>query len=112
MNDSSGPAAVATAASKGIGAACAREPARRGYRLTIMARSDSIRDVAAEIGTEAVRGDVTEAGDLVRLVDRAMAAHGRIDAAVVGTGMSRDPGDGGSFDIHREASVVDHDDLY
>lgn len=41
--------AIVTAASKGMGAACARELARQGYRLAIMARSAVIHEVAATI---------------------------------------------------------------
>ena len=102
-----GPAAAVTAAGKGIGAARARKLARRGYRLTIMARSDSIQDVAAGVGADAVQGTSTKVEDPVRLVDRAMTSHDRVDAVVANTGLSRDRGDcdGKFFDIgEREAS--------
>ena len=38
--------AIVTAAGRGIGAACAREMARRGYALVLMSLSDSAMAVA------------------------------------------------------------------
>ena len=108
------PTAIVTAASKGIGAACVRELARRGYGLAIMARSDAIHDVASEVGAEAFQGDVTNAQDLARFIAGAHEHLGRIDAVVANTGMSRDVGgyDGSFFDINRDASIIDYDDSY
>jgi NAD(P)-dependent dehydrogenase (short-subunit alcohol dehydrogenase family) len=37
--------AIITAASRGIGAACARELAAQGYRVSLMARSPEILDL-------------------------------------------------------------------
>src|SRR5262245_39364229 len=65
------PVAIVTAASRGIGAACAREFARRGYRLVLLARSAEIESVAAELGGVAIRGSIETAADLVRLVELA-----------------------------------------
>ncbi len=80
------PVAIVTAAGSGIGAACARERAERGYRLALMSRSDGAARVAAEIGADAMQGSVTDPGDLERLVQMALDAHGRIDAVVNNTG--------------------------
>lgn len=74
--------AIVTAASKGMGAACARELASRGYKLTLMARSESILELASEIGGTGIQGDVTNSRDLERLVKTTMDNYGRIDGVV------------------------------
>ena len=114
MADSTNPTAIVTAASKGIGAACVRELARRGYGLAIMARSDAIHDVAGEVGAKAFQGDVTNADDLARFVAGAHEHLGRIDAVVANTGLSTDNGgyDGSFFNSKRSASIVDYDDAF
>ena len=80
------PVAIVTAASKGMGAAIARELAGRGYRLVLMARSEGVEALADELGSAALRGSVTEPADLERLVALAMERFGRIDAVVNHTG--------------------------
>ncbi|MBT7648593.1 MAG: SDR family NAD(P)-dependent oxidoreductase, partial [Rhodospirillaceae bacterium] len=114
MNEQSRPSAIVTAASQGIGAACACDLAKRGYRLTIMARSELIHEVARETGAIAIQGDVTKPKDLERLVDQALQTHGRIDAVVANTGLSRDIGSytGKHYDKDNDDSVTDYDDLY
>lgn len=78
--------AIVTAASKGMGAAIARELAQRGYRLALFATSDAVTALAEELGGIAVRGSVTEPADLQRLVDATLERYGRIDALVNNTG--------------------------
>ncbi|KGM32445.1 SDR family oxidoreductase [Inquilinus limosus] len=78
--------AIVTAASKGMGAAIARELARRGYRLALFATSDAVTALAQELGGIAVQGSVTEPADLQRLVDATLERWGRIDALVNNTG--------------------------
>ncbi len=78
--------AVVTGASSGMGAACARAFAERGYQVAVMARSERVLALAKEIGALALRGSVTEARDIDALVGATMAAHGRIDAVVNSTG--------------------------
>jgi NAD(P)-dependent dehydrogenase (short-subunit alcohol dehydrogenase family) len=80
------PVAIVTAASKGMGAAIARELYRRGYRVAVMARSDAIHELARELEAVAVQGSVTEPADLDRLVRATLERHGRIDAVVNHTG--------------------------
>lgn len=80
------PVALITAASRGMGAACARELARRGYRLALLARGDDLKPLAAELGGLAVTGSVADPADLQRLVVTAVAEYGRIDAVVNNTG--------------------------
>ena len=78
--------AIVTAAGKGIGAACARELAARGYSLALMSRSGEAADLAMELGGVGIAGSVTEEADLRALVDGAMDAYGRVDAVVNSTG--------------------------
>ena len=78
--------AIVTAASKGMGAAIARELARRGYKLALFATSDAVTALAEELGGIAVQGSVTEPADLQRLVDATLERWGRIDAVVNNTG--------------------------
>ncbi len=80
------PVALVTAASRGIGAACARVLAGRGYRLALLARSKELRAIADELSAVAVEGSVADPAALERLVAAAMDAHGRIDAVVNNTG--------------------------
>jgi len=78
--------AVLTAASYGIGAACARELAARGHRIVLMSRSEDAETMATSLDGVAVRGDVANAADLERLVTTALDRYGRIDVLVNNTG--------------------------
>lgn len=78
--------ALVTAASRGIGAACARELAEAGYALGLLARSEDTSSLAAELGGFAVSGSVTDPAALARLVEAALDEHGRVDAVVNNTG--------------------------
>lgn len=78
--------AIVTAASRGIGAAIARELASRDYGLVLMSRSEHIMDVAKELGATGLVGSVTVPGNLEDLVGAALAQHERIDAVVNNTG--------------------------
>ena len=80
------PVALITAASRGIGAACARALAADGYAVVLFARSPEVKALAEELGGRAVIGSVTEPDDLKRLVDDAVEAYGRIDVVVNNTG--------------------------
>lgn len=80
------PVAIVTAASKGMGAAIARELHGRGYRLALLARSENINEIARATDALAVQGSVTETTDLERLVQTTLDRYGRIDAVVNHTG--------------------------
>jgi NAD(P)-dependent dehydrogenase (short-subunit alcohol dehydrogenase family) len=80
------PVAMITAASKGMGAACARELAARGYCVSLMARGPEVETLARELGGGATRGSVDVADDLERFVADTINAYGRIDAVVNNTG--------------------------
>lgn len=79
--------ALVTAASRGIGAACARELHRRGYRLALLARSTAVVELGRELGDAVVvRGSILEGDDLTRFVESALERYGRIDAVVNNSG--------------------------
>jgi NAD(P)-dependent dehydrogenase (short-subunit alcohol dehydrogenase family) len=88
--------AVITAASSGIGAACARDLARRGYKVSLLARSSAVLDLAAELGGVATLGSLTHDEDLRRLCSTTLETFGRIDALVNNAGH---PAKGGLLDL-------------
>ena len=77
-----------TGASSGIGAGLAREFARRGFRVALVARRlDQLESLAAEINASGARatahkGDVTVDGDIARIVAD-LAAQGIVPAIVI-----------------------------
>jgi NAD(P)-dependent dehydrogenase (short-subunit alcohol dehydrogenase family) len=77
---------IVTAASRGIGAACARTLAGRGDRVVLLSRSQEVRRLAEELGGVAELGDVTDPVALEGLVGLARRRFGRIDAVVNNTG--------------------------
>jgi NAD(P)-dependent dehydrogenase (short-subunit alcohol dehydrogenase family) len=90
------PVALITAASKGIGAAIARELSARGYKVVLLARSREIHDFAFELGGIGVPGSLTNVADLTTMVNTAVDRYGRIDAVVHNTG---NPPKGALFEI-------------
>jgi NAD(P)-dependent dehydrogenase (short-subunit alcohol dehydrogenase family) len=79
------PVVLITAASQGIGRAMATHLAKN-WSVVLLARSESIEKIGAELGGLGVRGSVTEEADLKRLVDTAVERFGRIDAVINNTG--------------------------
>src|SRR5262249_10354038 len=59
---------------------------KRGYRVALFARSETVHDVAKELNGFAVQGSLTEPADLERLVNLTFEHYGRIDAMVVNHG--------------------------
>jgi len=86
--------AIVTGAGAGIGAACARELAKRGAIVVVSDIDCTAADrVAAEIaaagGTATVsRADVRDPDALTALVDQAVTTFGRLDIAVNNAGIS------------------------
>lgn len=74
--------AIVTAASRGIGAGCARELAARGYKVSLMARSQNVVNLADELGGMAIQGSIANAQNLKSLVEATLDRFGRIDAVV------------------------------
>lgn len=88
-----GKAALVTAASKGMGKACAMGLAAEGARVLICARTEAdVQAAAAEIraktGAEvvAMAADVTRAADVAALGARARAAFGGVDVLIANCG--------------------------
>lgn len=86
MNAEIQKVALITGASKGMGAACARELASRGYQLSLFARSDSLTELGSELGALTFQGDITNPVDLQTLVENTISEYGRIDAVINSTG--------------------------
>lgn len=80
------PVGLITAASRGIGAACARRLAAEGYAVVLLARSPEIEDIAKGLDGVGVVGSVSVAADLERFVATALERFGRIDAVIANTG--------------------------
>jgi len=78
--------AIVTAASMGMGKACAVELVKSGYKVVIMSRSERILEVAQDIGADGLQGSITCKEDIKALVDFAMNKYGRIDAVVNNAG--------------------------
>ncbi|HWD09500.1 MAG TPA: SDR family NAD(P)-dependent oxidoreductase [Actinomycetota bacterium] len=82
-----GRVALVAGASKGIGAATAEAFAEAGAAVVLASRDEAaVAAVAQRIAARggralAVRTDVTDAGSVARLVDRAMETFGRLDYA-------------------------------
>ena len=77
---------LVTAASRGIGAACARRCAAQGDRVALLARSEQIESLGEELGGIGVQGSIDNVADLDRFVDAAIALDGHIDGMVISTG--------------------------
>ena len=78
--------AVLTAAGSGMGADAARKLAERGYRIAILSSSGRGEALAEELGGVGVTGSNQSNDDLQALVDKTMAAWGRIDVLVNSAG--------------------------
>ncbi|MGF1562685.1 MAG: SDR family oxidoreductase [Geminicoccaceae bacterium] len=93
MTELQGRVAIVTGASRGIGAATARELAKQGAAVLLAARSgDVIEAIAADIAAgggraEAILCDVTEFAEVENLVTRAIDRFGRIDILVNNAGV-------------------------
>lgn len=82
------PVALITGAGKGIGRAVAIELRRRGYRLTLVSRTEAdLRETAGlaespEEATLIAPADVATAGDLERVVEQTSRRFGQVDAVI------------------------------
>src|SRR3954463_6620919 len=82
-----GRTAIVCGASSGLGLASAEALAEEGANVAMLARRrDQLELDAERIGALAVRGDVTNAADLERLVSRTLEAFGGIDVVVWNSG--------------------------
>lgn len=100
---------IITGASSGIGAATARAMAPLGCKLVLAARTlDRLQAIAVELGDNAiaVQTDVTDAGDVKRMVDAAMARFGRVDVMFANAGVYI-PGQAAEGDPDAWANLID-----
>jgi 3-oxoacyl-[acyl-carrier protein] reductase len=82
-----GRTAIVSGASSGLGLAAAEALAEEGANVTMFARRREQLELDADrIGALAVRGDVTNASDLERLVAKTLEAFGGIDILVWNSG--------------------------
>jgi NAD(P)-dependent dehydrogenase (short-subunit alcohol dehydrogenase family) len=100
----SGRVALITAASRGIGAACARALAAQGYKISLMSRSAESLVLAKELGGCATQGSLQNLSDLERFVRVSIDTYGRIDAVVNNTG---EPSRGNLIEISEEQWLSD-----
>jgi uncharacterized protein len=92
--------AVVTGASSGIGAATARELARRGWHCVLMARrQDRLEPLAAELGGEFELCDVSDRAEVERAAAAILERHPRIDLLVLNAGI---PGRADFFTLEPE----------
>lgn len=96
MIDEGRSVALITGASRGIGAATARELAQRGYGLVLAARSAGpLATLAAELSRSGapalpIPTDLRNAGEVHRLARLGLAHFGRIDALIHNAGIGGD----------------------
>lgn len=83
MNDK---VVIVTAASRGIGAGCAKELAAQGYKVSLLARSASVLDLAQSLRGIGLQGSLTSTADLETLVQNTLDKWGRIDGVVMSFG--------------------------
>jgi NAD(P)-dependent dehydrogenase (short-subunit alcohol dehydrogenase family) len=88
-----GKSVVITGAGSGIGRAASLLFTREGARLIAVDRAESVRDTVEQVrkagGTaEAVVADAGSEKDVVAFIDKAISAHGRLDAIWANAGVS------------------------
>lgn len=77
---------IVTAASRGIGAGCAKELATQGYKVSLFARSASVMELAQSLQGIGMQGSLVNIADLKTLVQNTLDKWGRIDGVVMSFG--------------------------
>jgi NAD(P)-dependent dehydrogenase (short-subunit alcohol dehydrogenase family) len=88
-----GKSVIITGAGSGIGRAASLLFAREGARLIAVDRAEGVKETVEQVkkagGTaEAVMADAGSEKDVIAFIDRAVAAHGRLDAIWANAGIS------------------------
>jgi 3-oxoacyl-[acyl-carrier protein] reductase len=82
-----GRTALVFGASSGLGLACAEALVEEGANVVMVARrKDLLEREAARLGATAAPGDITDPGDLERVVDATVRVHGGLDILVANGG--------------------------
>jgi NAD(P)-dependent dehydrogenase (short-subunit alcohol dehydrogenase family) len=108
--DLSGKVILITGASRGIGAAAAREFAARGAKVALVARSsDAIADLAGEIGPQAVAipCDISRYWEMQQAVENCLTAHGALDVLINNAGVIEPVAHLAEVDPDAWGSVID-----
>ena len=87
--DLTGRRALVTGGSGGIGSEIARALADAGGRVAVLARSERVDEVAAELGGVAIRADLSDRVDLPRGFGAAVDGLGGLDVLVNAHGIGR-----------------------
>jgi len=99
-----GKVVIITGASSGVGEAAARAFARAGAHVVLAARSVAkLEAVARAVNGLAVPTDVSRFEDLTALIERTVAAHGRLDVLVNNAAANAR----GTFDTLDPAAIAD-----
>ena len=102
-----GKIVVITGASSGVGEASARAFARKGATVVLAARSAAkLEELAGTLKGLAVPTDVSRPADLAALVERTLAAYGRIDV-LVNNAAANARGEFDSLDPEAISRVID-----
>ena len=99
-----------TGASKGIGAAAAREFAKCGANVSLLARSESaLSDLATEIGAQAlpITCDVADYGALESAVQQTVEAFGSLDVMINNAGVISPVGRIEDIDVGAWSAMID-----
>jgi 3-oxoacyl-[acyl-carrier protein] reductase len=91
MDQDRPPVAIVTGAATGIGAACARALAHRGFFVGVHYRrsADAAKALLSEMGRGALlRGDLSRAEDIDGMVEQIKNSVGRVDVLINNAGMS------------------------
>ncbi|MBB3711486.1 NAD(P)-dependent dehydrogenase (short-subunit alcohol dehydrogenase family) [Limimaricola variabilis] len=105
-----GKTVLITGASRGIGAAAAREFARAGARVALLARSaEALSDIAKELGESAlaIPCDVSRYWEMEAAVEACVKAFGRLDVMVNNAGAIEPIGAMGDLDPEAWGKVID-----